>query len=135
MRKNQHAYNQQYYKRNRKKILAGNARWRKTNLHTAANRGLCSRFGKNAVEHFNKQLRLQKFRCAICRRSFKITKANQDHDNGCCSRKDGKLHSCGLCSRGILCNGCNVHLTMVEDKKMLKNAVAYLRKWGCHVAI
>lgn len=39
-----------------------------------------------------------------------------DHDNGCCYKqaREGKLATCGLCVRGILCNTCNVRLGKYE---------------------
>jgi len=67
-------------------------------------------------------MKLQKRRCAICRRLMKHP--YEDHDHACC--KNG----CSKCRRGLLCPSCNGGLHLVEDNKLLGAAIAYLKSWA-----
>lgn len=44
-----------------------------------------------------------------------------DHDHKCCSGKT----SCGACTRGLLCNRCNVMLGVIEYNELLERILAY----------
>ena|SRR5208282_2215981 len=94
---------------------------------------LCSQFGPNAIEHRNKQMRAQRGRCAICRKS--MVKPHQDHDHGCCpnlvnENGHNRIKACGKCLRGLLCFDCNRKLELVENQKWLRSAKRYLAKWS-----
>lgn len=119
-------YARRYYLRNKKEILA------KTSAYLLAHPEVKQRSHKNRLfrEHdiscakYEKLLKKQKGRCAICRRKDKRA-LSIDHDHSHCSGE----RSCRLCNRGLLCNKCNKKLAVVEDKKFLRKALAYLKKW------
>src|SRR5689334_18483668 len=50
----------------------------------------------------------QRRRCAICLCSAQMRELVVDHDHECCRNQV----ICGLCIRGLLCNSCNVWLSM-----------------------
>lgn len=89
--------------------------------HAAANAAmlLCARkrlYGLDGIEHFEKQRKLQKGKCAICKR--KLNKACSDHNH-----ETGKW-------RGLLCDNCNRGMGLLKDDIMtLQAAIAYLKKW------
>lgn len=65
---------------------------------------------------YQRKLVEQEGHCALC-----IVRVNNgkgtgrfyiDHDHSCCPGKNG---SCGKCTRGLLCHGCNVGLGKLED--------------------
>jgi len=72
------------------------------------------------LKEYDKILKTQKFKCAICRRSQhevykKIMKFNIDHDH-----KTGKI-------RGLLCTNCNRGLGFFKDDiKLLQKSIKYL---------
>ena len=79
-------------------------------------------------------LKEQRGRCAICRRKLDtLSKMCQDHNHKHrrCNRIGGGNgpSGCPKCRRGILCACCNGSLTMVENKRLLKAAIQYLKKW------
>lgn len=48
-----------------------------------------------------------------------------DHDHDCCPTTP----TCGKCTRGMLCHGCNLALGGVrEDPEILKNLILYLER-------
>jgi len=119
-------YYKRYYKRNKKEILA------KTNAYLAAHPEVKERAQKNRIykehditrEEYAKKLKRQNGRCGICR--CKDTRAlSVDHNHSHCSGEQ----SCRLCNRGLLCNKCNKKLAVIEDKKFVRKAFAYLRKY------
>jgi hypothetical protein len=72
-------------------------------------------YGHGAAEHFSKQIKLQKNKCAICKCC--LLKPHRDHNH-----KTKKL-------RGVLCVGCNSGLGHVEKPRWLRKALAYLELW------
>lgn len=66
-------------------------------------------------EQYLDMFKQQNNSCAICKTSFKKTKACVDHN-----------HITGIV-RGLLCNNCNKALGLVHDNKsILKNMIVYL---------
>lgn len=49
--------------------------------------------------------------CAICSGEFDGRGPSVDHDHNCCSTRP----TCGACTRGLLCNRCNVKLGVLEN--------------------
>jgi Recombination endonuclease VII len=90
-------------------------KWYKDNRQTWLNYKRKDNYGPGSVEHFEKQKKKQKGRCAVCRRI--MTKPNQDHNHA-----TDKL-------RGVLCNWCNTGLAFLENNKWMKKAKGYLQVW------
>jgi len=83
-------------------------------VRNAANRRYL--YGSEGVEHFDSQRRLQRNRCAICRRL--LSKACSDHNHETKKR------------RGVLCDCCNRGLGLLQDSTtVLASAIQYLKKW------
>ena len=102
------AYYDVYYPKNRKRLK-----------ETRRNR----RHGITQ-DWFDRQLKKQNNRCAICRCLFEKT-PHIDHDHRCCPPE----RSCDKCRRGILCEDCNLGLgRFKENIKALKRAIQYLRR-------
>jgi hypothetical protein len=80
------------------------------------------------LETFAVMLAGQRYRCAICRRSFKdACDTHIDHDHACCPR--GRRHTCGNCVRGILCSHCNTALGKFrDDPATLRRAARYIER-------
>ena len=79
-------------------------------------------------------LKEQGNRCAICKRKLSILrKVCQDHNHKHkrCTRIGGGNgpSGCLKCRRGILCASCNGGLTLVENKRLHKAAIQYLKRW------
>jgi len=83
------------------------------------------------IEEYNKILKKQNKRCAICKTKAKDSNKSfsVDHNHLCCPGKT----SCGSCVRGILCNRCNLMIGLSKDSpETLKHAIIYLRKGVSH---
>lgn len=62
-------------------------------------------------------------RCPTCKRT-ESSKWSVDHDHSCCS---GTRQACGRCTRGIICNQCNLALGLIKDDvETLKAMIEYL---------
>jgi hypothetical protein len=72
-------------------------------------------YGKEAPEHYDRQLKKQKGKCAICQ--DEMVKPQIDHNH-----KTGKL-------RALLCKGCNIKVGVMESK-LLPKVIRYLKKYG-----
>lgn len=75
---------------------------------------------------YEKQLAAQGDVCAICKRKPTEFKRafSVDHDHACCP----KTPTCGKCNRGILCQGCNTSIHLIErDRMWVMSAISYLR--------
>jgi hypothetical protein len=119
-------YHQEFYRKNKQRILARNAAWRKRNIDKVRNAGreyarrnkdrargtrLLREYGLTPDE-FAKLAKVQNRRCAICRRKQPLL---VDH-----CHKTGKV-------RGLLCKRCNTGLGQMKDSiKLLKRALGYL---------
>lgn len=124
-RKKHAAYQLRWFKKNRNKCLKWMRRYNKTHRkeRSAYWRALLYRM---TLEEFENRLKKQKHRCASCKE--KLVKLNVDHDHKCCNRKNKR--TCGKCTRGILCERCNLGLGNFSDRiDLLLKAVHYLRKW------
>jgi Recombination endonuclease VII len=82
---------------------------------------------------WNKRMRLQNYRCAICRGSFdswlRQARPAIDHDHACL--RCGSERHCSKCRRGLLCTLCNTGLGMFkDDPQFLRCAAAYLELGG-----
>lgn len=81
------------------------------------------------VEQYDKMLKEQGNRCAICRAAVSNSKKDSfavDHDHDCCS----SIKSCGKCVRGLLCHMCNISLGQFKRLYLLEKAMTYLKKYG-----
>jgi hypothetical protein len=79
-------------------------------------------------------LKAQGNRCAICKRRLSILKkvcSDHNHKHKPCNRIGGGNgpSGCSKCRRGLLCPSCNGGLHLIENKRLHKAAVAYLKKW------
>jgi hypothetical protein len=120
-----------YYLKNREHLLlkAKKRRIKNPNLHkeyikkyghenfaNIQRKSYLKRLYNITLEEYEKKLKEQNYSCAICKRhqsKFK-KKLHVDHDH-----KTGKV-------RDILCAGCNVDVSVVEDR--LKELQKYLNK-------
>jgi hypothetical protein len=84
------------------------------------------------ITDYEAMLDSQAGRCAICRsddsgvpgRRFHV-----DHDHACCPAG----RSCGMCIRGLLCQGCNTALGgFRDDPALLARAIGYLNGVRAH---
>lgn len=88
----------------------------------ARKRNLLAKFGIT-VERYDELLAQQGGGCAICG-SPPLEKALAvDHDRSCCPGE----RSCGECIRGILCQNCNIGISMFkDDPDIMLAAIGYL---------
>lgn len=64
--------------------------------------------------------------CAICKVPPSGKRLSVDHDHACCP---GEV-TCGACVRGLLCDGCNWWLGLInDDLTRLTEAELYLRRY------
>ncbi len=96
-----------------------NANWAKRHPKqyrlSIKNTHLRKKYGKEAPEHFSKQLKKQKGKCAICKRKMKTPGLDHCH-------KTKKL-------RELLCYNCNWALGLLkEDTKIMKAMINYVIK-------
>jgi hypothetical protein len=73
------------------------------------------KYGMGAAQHFAIQLRKQKKKCAVCKKSLKKTSFDHNH-------KTNKW-------RGVVCPRCNTGLGFIEAPGFVKQATTYLKKW------
>jgi len=131
------------YHRNREANLARAKRYRRENPEKAKaadrkrygaekrrrsilSRKLAKRFGQS-LEWYDRTLKKQGGKCAICQRDFSGFKVGPavDHDRNCCPGSD----SCGQCVRGLLCGSCNTALGRFGDgPERLRSALRYVNK-------
>jgi hypothetical protein len=72
------------------------------------------------IDQYQEMFLKQEGKCLICEKSKKLV---VDHDHSCCS---GKL-TCGKCTRGLVCQGCNTLLGLIENNKgIIKKINKYL---------
>lgn len=114
-----------YRKKHQRKYTLWQIQWNKNHPDSVFNSQLKLRWNIN-LEQYTKLLRKQNGVCAIC---FKKETTVNRYDKSKCRRltidhchKTGKI-------RGLLCNNCNQALGRLNDnRKVLKNAIQYLRK-------
>lgn len=113
-RKKAKAYNKRWYRKNRKRARENHRLWyqknkKKVNIHVRLYRHEMTR------KEYDRRLKKQKNRCAICRKIFRQT-PHIDH-----SHKTGK-------NRGLLCSDCNKGLGFFKDSiQSLENSIEYLK--------
>lgn len=78
------------------------------------------------INRRNELLTLQDGICAVCGSSEPGSRYGWqlDHDHSCCPGKTWA--SCGRCDRGVLCQRCNLRLSVVEDAVFMAQAHRYL---------
>src|SRR5579863_9721028 len=117
-------HNKEYYWNNRQKELDRNVRYYRNNKEAQAKRHLNNRHGITQ-EWFETKVAEQDNKCAICHQPFERT-PHIDHDHKCCP----KLKSCDKCRRGLLCEGCNIGLGMLQESpEILSNAIQYVNQY------
>lgn len=83
---------------------------------------------KMTVEEYNIILAKQNYVCAVCRRSethtnqFGLVRLAVDHDRSCCPGDK----SCGKCTRGLLCHGCNTAEGLLRDPETARRLADYM---------
>ena len=87
---------------------------------------LWARF-RMTLEDYYSLLERQGGACAICRvtapTDVRTSRFHVDHDHACCPGRK----SCGGCTRGLLCHGCNTALgNFADDPARLQAAIDYL---------
>jgi Recombination endonuclease VII len=116
--------NKRYYENHKEQSLARNAQFYRDNKEAQAKRHRNTRHGITQ-EWFDSKLVEQDNKCAVCRKPFERT-PHIDHDHKCCP----KLKSCDKCRRGLLCEGCNIGLGMLqENPEILSNAIQYVNSY------
>lgn len=126
--------NRRYYHRHREEEKARSKAWclanpEKRKAWAEKNKERC-RANNRKCEYnlsnsdFQKLLKEQKKRCALC--LCKLKNPDVDHDHSCCGRR----YTCGKCNRGLLCHRCNTALGLFqESSKILKRTIKYLLSW------
>ena len=122
-----------YYKKNKKKISIYNKKWCKRNTKKMKkyhkeyfrrpkvriyqkNKDLIKKFNIT-LRDYNKLLKKQDYKCAICRKSQKGSNQMLAVDH---CHKTNKV-------RGLLCSKCNMGIGLLEDSiSILQNAINYL---------
>lgn len=119
-------YHQNYYQRNRKKMLADRAQYRKDNPERVLDTKLRGLYGIS-LDDYNHMLVKQNGVCAICRKaetvihpaSKRVKPLTIDHDHE--TRK----------VRGLVCHACNSVLGYVKDSPLvLRSAADYLERYA-----
>lgn len=106
-----HGYDKEYYQANKERI----AEYRRANWdrigRTQRSAYLKKRY-KITIEEYETMLETQNGVCAICKSPCPSGKSLAvDHDHACCPGK----HTCGECTRGLLCITCNRSLGWLEN--------------------
>lgn len=116
------AQKSRHYQKHREKILARVKAYQE--LHPEVNREACRRYRaahperrrdtilrnlyRMGLDEFNRRITQQNGQCISCgnppRRWY------VDHDHNCCPTTP----TCGRCTRGLVCNGCNTYDRMSE---------------------
>ncbi len=79
------------------------------------------------VEEFERRRKAQNNKCATCHGEFVEGKIHVDHDHACCPTEP----TCGYCTRGLLCNDCNLALGLFKDNiATLHRAIAYIETFN-----
>lgn len=74
---------------------------------------------------YNSLLESQSGRCLGCDKPAGVDRFNLDHDHSCCPVPP----TCGSCTRGLLCSGCNKVLGVSQDNpETLLRLAAYLKE-------
>lgn len=87
------------------------------------------RYFNITLERYDQMVSEQGGVCAICRKppSGKRARLVVDHDHACCPESG---RSCGACVRGLLCVGCNVKLSPLENREWRSRAEAYISEYS-----
>ncbi|MEI8329552.1 MAG: endonuclease VII domain-containing protein [Chlamydiia bacterium] len=116
------SYNQQYYLKNKQKIIAQSSEWAKNNKEKRAIIGRNSHTKKKYGITFKDEQALklaQNNKCAICKNV--LGEGHQVHIDH--SHSTGKI-------RGVLCRYCNILLGQAKDSiEILQSAQDYLKKY------
>lgn len=118
------SYSQDYYRRNRKKMLAARKAYVAANRDKVRDNSLKQAFGISLAE-YERMFRVQNGVCAICRRPEmalstvrKLKSLSVDHDH-----ETGQI-------RALLCQKCNSTLGyMDDDPARLRAAADYIERY------
>jgi len=117
--------NKRFYEKHRDKELKRNAKYHTANKESIAKRHRLVAFKLTSEQH-DAKLKEQNNRCAICKQEF-VKTPRIDHKHSCCSKRP----TCGKCTRGLLCNHCNVLIGMAQESiEVLTNAIKYLEAYN-----
>lgn len=95
--------------------------------YTRRSNGMCEKHYQTAHKYKLTVVQYQLILDTPCEICGSETTSCIDHEHECCP--GGKSRKCGMCIRGILCNGCNSAIgKMKEDKNTLMNAIDYLER-------
>lgn len=118
-----------YREKNAEKLKASTIAWQKANPERVKLLKRKTHLKKYnlTINDYDKILKNQNNRCAICKKEDKKT-LHVDHDHSCCNQR---AISCGLCVRGLLCTNCNALLGNARDDiTIINNAIEYLKAWS-----
>lgn len=83
---------------------------------------------KMTREQYDEMHRAAEGKCGICGEEKKLV---IDHDHNCCPTPQGRVKTCGNCTRGLLCHRCNTGLAFMEGEHV-DAAQSYLRRMRRH---
>lgn len=66
--------------------------------------------------------------CAICRHDNSARPLFVDHDRACCGPSNQR-RTCGECTRGLLCSGCNGWLGQLEQGRLSAWRAEHRPEW------
>ena len=101
-----------FYAANRERICRDVKRYREMNPTKSRHRPgyqLKRRYGLS-LEKYEEMVRSQGGNCALCEMEPDSRGLFVDHDHKCCPTDV----TCGMCTRGLLCNNCNWAISAVE---------------------
>lgn len=113
-----------YYEKHKEEVLEKNAKYHRNNRGKVAKRHRLVAFKITSEQH-DAKLEKQENKCAVCKQPF-VRTPRIDHSHKCCSKRP----TCGRCTRGLLCNHCNVLIGLCfESEEILSNAIQYLKEY------
>lgn len=84
--------------------------------------------GGISVVEYESLLKEQNYLCALCKKpDTKRLAVDHDHSSPC-NKIHGPNQMCKKCIRGLLCNRCNINMTMIDDNPgILERIVVYIK--------
>ena len=124
-------YHQRWYREHRNELSKNSREWRVANPEEVRRLYLKRRFRQYGTteEWYDKTLREQDYKCALCGSADPKSNGNTfhiDHDHACCPKQ---CRACNNCRRGLLCSVCNTRLGILENAEWVAKANAYLARY------
>jgi hypothetical protein len=126
--------NRKYYEAHKEQEKARSKAWRLANpekykvwaeKNKEKRRAASRKFEYNLLpEEFEAKFKEQDGKCPIC--LAPLENPDVDHDHSCCPQRK----TCGKCTRGLLCHGCNTALGLFnESEEILQRAIQYVNQY------